>query len=1049
MRALWFSGVLCNLCGFFPRSLRSKGSHRSVVEGDSHAAEKEERFPAGLLIFLLLFLSAQQALAQMTLPVSFLARIDSPLPASPALSSAFAVADLNSDGNLDVVVSGNLNNIWVLFGNGDGTFQPAATYTISGANFYALADFNGDGKPDILAVGGSTIYVLLNNGDGTFAAPVSTAINTSAPGAIAVGDFNGDGKADISVPVAAPQNGYSAVSILLGNGDGTFQPPTNSTDYVPTPNSAQVADLNKDGKLDILWGGNQLLVFLGNGNGTVQNALITQGVGSLEAIADFNGDGIPDVVSETYQTHAVQASIFLGKGDGTFGAPVVVFSEPPAFLQVLAGDFNGDGKMDLLFSVGQFGISLSNSYVVLGNGDGTFQSPITLANVSGFEGAIGDFNSDGIPDVVSTAVPDLYGQSLSLVSVALGQGNGYFSTDTVLISCDVGPPCFGKTVTVGDLNGDGYPDFLFLSLQNIGQGGVGATVLLADPGGGYQTLTSFSVSEDTGLYTSAAFADFNKDGKLDAAVASGPAMGILLGNGDGTFQQQVTYGNTTPSFVARGDFHGNGNIDVVTADTSGDTVSLFPGNGNGTFGFATSFPAGNSVAGSLVVGDFNRDGKLDLALANGNVLPGNGDGTFGSPASSYPAGGSIQTADFNHDGIPDLALTISTGVEVMLGNGDGTFASPVDVSLGFAPSAITVSDFNLDGKQDIAVGTGSNNLSDILILLGNGDGTFQLAPGYFLADNYLQGDNLAAVVTTGDGYPDIVTGSESLLLNRPMAAVASVLPKALNFGNEVVGEQATGNSTFSNLSQVKLTISNIKLSGPNAGDFSATNGCGSSVGPGAQCVIGVGFTPAAVGARSATLTITANDAGSPHVVTLTGTGAGLGLVVPAGDAGSATVSAGQTANYVLGIGGEGFSGTATLSCKGAPTGATCSVPSSVNVSGTKATQFNASVKTTAPTAGALVPQRFRPSSSWWTVAIVGILMFPLVSHNQEALRRLALSLAVGGILVISSCGGGNGGNGGGNGGGGNGGTPAGTYTVTVTATSGTLQESLQLKLTVH
>ena len=834
--------------------------------------------------------------------------------------------------------------------------------------------------------------------------------------------------------------------VLLGNGDGTFQAPINSSDYVGTPNSVnsvQVADFNGDGKLDILWGGN---LFLGNGNGTVQSALVTSIAGSVEAIADFNGDGIPDVVANSYQTHTFETTIFIGKGDGTFSAPLVAFTGvvPDGLLQVLTGDFNGDGKIDLLFSVGA-DIYPPTAYVVFGNGDGTFQSPITLANVLGFGNAIGDFNGDGIPDVVSTAVSNAYFNVLSVVSVALGQGNGNFSADTVLISCGPGPLCFGKTVTVGDLNGDGYPDFLFLRLVNIGQGGVGATVLLANPGGGYETLPSFTVSEDTGLYASAAFADFNKDGKLDAAVASGLAMGILLGNGDGTFQQQVTYGTTTPSFVAVGDFHGNGNIDVVTADTSGDTVSLFPGNGDGTFGFATSSPAGNSVAGSLVTGDFNGDGKLDLALANGSILLGNGNGTFGAPVPAYPPGGSIQTGDFNHDGIPDLALTTSTGVQVMLGNGNGTFGSPIDVSLGFAPSAITVSDFNLDGRQDIAVGTGTSNLSDILILVGNGDGTFQLAPGYFLADTYVMGDNLAAVDVNGDGYPDVVTGSESLLLNRPGVAVASVLPKALNFATEVVGQQETENITFFNFSQAKLTISTVGLGGPNASDFSVTNGCGSSVGPGIQCVIGVNFTPAMAGVRNATLTITAN-AGSPHVVTLTGVGAGLGLTVPAGSSGSVTVSAGQTAKYVLGIGGAGFSGTATLSCTGAPTGATCSVPSSVSVRGTKATQFNASVSTTAPTMGALVPQRFRPSLSWWAVAIVGMLILPLVSHDKGALRRLALSLPLGIILVISSCGGGNSRTGGT---GGSGGTPAGAYTVTVTATSGTMQELLQLKLTVQ
>jgi hypothetical protein len=381
----------------------------------------------------------------------------------------------------------------------------------------------------------------------------------------------------------------------------------------------------------------------------------------------------------------------------------------------------------------------------------------------------------------------------------------------------------------------------------------------------------------------------------------------------------------------------------------------------------------------------------------------------------------------------------------MLGHGDGTFGSPIDFTLGFAPGAITVSDFNRDGKQDIAVGTGPANLSDIQILLGNGDGTFDLAPGEFLADNYAYGENFAAVDVNGDGYPDIVTASGALLLNRPRGAVAGVLPKTLNFGDEIVGKQEAGNVTFFNVSQVRVAIGSVKLSGPNASDFSVKNGCGSSVGPGVQCAIGVTFTPAAEGARNASLTITANDADSPHVVALTGFGAGLGLVVPAGGSNSATVSAGQMATYILSIGGTGFSGTATLSCTVTPADAACSLPSSVNVSATKATQFNVSVSTTAPAMGALIPQRFRPSPWLWAEAIVGMLILPHASHNKKALRRLAVALPFAFILTISSCGGG----GGGNGGGGNGGTPAGSYTVTVTATSGTLQESLQLKLTVR
>ena len=1020
IRSIDFSDVPCDLGEF---SLRPKASNRRGREGYAETPEKGRRCTAGFLVLLALLFGVPHARAQGTLPVSFLARMDTPLPTSPLAKGIAAAADLNSDGELDLVVSGDQNDIWVFFGIGDGTFQPAVTYTIRGASFYALADFNGDGKQDIFAVGGSTVYVMLNNGDGTFAAPVATTITTNAPGIFAIGDFNGDGKADISVPVSAPANGYSSVSILLGNGDGTFQAPINSSSSVPTPAFAQVADFNRDGKLDILWSTSLgYSVFLGNGNGTVQKPLTTGFPPYLLSfpvvVADFNDDGIPDFATASW--------LYPGNGDGTFGTPIQIQGGGGLILQLLAGDFNHDGEMDILESNG------GTVNVFLGNGDGTFQQP-TYSDVPGNAIAIGDFNGDGILDVVGSSIPASGSFStLGVFTVALGEGNGNFSTATILSECTFGI-CLNGTVTLADLNGDGLPDLIYLGAAGDY---VYMEILLANPNGGYQNLGTVSVSNE-GAFANDDVADFNKDGKVDLAVTAGPALGILLGNGNGGFQSEVTYGNTTPSFVAVGDFHGNGNLDVVTADTSGDTVSLFPGNGDGTFGFSTSFPAGSEIAGSLVVADFNNDGKLDVALANGNILFGNGNGTFGSPVSSYPTGGSIQTADFNNDGIPDLALTTSTGVEVMLGHGDGTFGSPKNFTLGYTPGTITASDFNRDGKKDIAVGTGS----DVVILLGNGDGTFQLAPGYFAADDYLYVGNLVAVDATGDGYPDIYTGSGSFLVNRPKGALATASPKTLNFGNLGVGNKQTGNVTFFNVSQVKVPIGSLKLSGPNAHDFSIKNGCGSSVGPGAQCAIGVTFTPSAVGARSASLTITANDADSPHVVALTGFGAGLGLVVPAGGSSSATVSAGQTAKYVLSIGDTGFTGTATLSCTGAPTGATCSLPSSVNVSATKATQFNVSVSTTAATMGSVVPQRFRPSPWLWAVAIVGMLIFPAASQNKRALRRLALVLPLGIILGISSCGGG--------GGGGNGGTPTGTYTVTVTATSGTLRESLQLKLTVQ
>ncbi len=234
------------------------------------------------------------------------------------------------------------------------------------------------------------------------------------------------------------------------------------------------------------------------------------------------------------------------------------------------------------------------------------------------------------------------------------------------------------------------------------------------------------------------------------------------------------YGDVDPIFIAAGDFNGDGNVDVVTLDSGGD-ISIFLGNGDGTFGFPTSFPGGQG-AGSLVVGAFNHDGKLDLALNNGNILFGDGDGTFGSPVPLYPAGGSMAAADLNSDGNLDLVLTTSTGIEVVLGQGDGTFDQPENYPIGVG-GEIVITDFNLDGKLDIAVGG-----SGATVLLGNGDGTFQMPAVYFFASSQTPSGYFVAYDVNGDGYPDVVTGFSAGLFNRPPGAEAWVSPASMYFG---------------------------------------------------------------------------------------------------------------------------------------------------------------------------------------------------------------------------------------------------------------------------
>src|SRR5437879_6335637 len=498
----------------------------------------------------------------------------------------------------------------------------------------ATGDFNGDGVPDLAVasqfwccpVKPGTFSVLLGNGDGTFRAATIFA-SGSNPQAVAVGDFNADGKLDLVVV------DVGAVWVLLGNGDGTFQA---AVTYATGNSSFAVAvgDFNADSKLDLVVavGSAGVSVLLGNGDGTFQ-APVTFGAGSgaspgasSMAVGDFNADGKLDLAVANSSSNNV--SVLLGNGDGTFQAPLT-FGPGSGASSVAVGDFNADGKLDLVVTVGSAGVS-----VFLGNGDGTFQAAVTYAaGNSPYAVAVGDFNADGKVDL---AIAN------GAVSVLLGNGDGTFQTTALTFSAGSGP-------------------------------------------------------------SSMAVGDFNADGRLDLAVANFDAatVSVLLGNasavlggGDGTFQAAPTYAaGTNPLVVTEGDFNRDGTPDLVVANSGSDSVSVLLGNGDGTFQTASAFAAGTGPE-SVAVGDFNRDGVLDLAVANRDsgdigrdtvsVLLGNGDGTFQAPASFAVGNGaaSVVVGDFNGDGVPDLALA-SPGyfthhqsysfVSGLLGTGAGTY----------------------------------------------------------------------------------------------------------------------------------------------------------------------------------------------------------------------------------------------------------------------------------------------------------------------------------------------------------------------------------------
>jgi hypothetical protein len=433
-----------------------------------------------------------------------------------------------------------------------------------------------------------------------------------------------------------------------------------------------------------------------------------------------------------------------------------------------------------------------------------------------------------------------------------------------------GPPA----VSTGDLNGGGKLD---LVLTNAYDNTI--SILLGNGDGTFQTQVTYAVGENP---RDIAIADFNGDGKLDLAVTNtnSNTVSILLGNGDGTFQPQVQYGTGTGAYgIAAADVNGDGKLDLVVTNSGAATVSVLLGNGDGTFQAAVNYAVGTDPR-SVAVGDFNRDGKLDLAVTNFDghvsVLLGNGDGTFSAP-TSYSAGSArfVTAAEFNGDGKLDLAVAnqFESTISIFLGNGDGTFQPQVIYATGYNPTWVGAADFNGDGKLDLATpDTDGGPGTTVSILLGNGDGTFQSYTDFTVGDNP---DQIAIGDFNGDGRLDmaVANGSSNTVSVLLQVGGINLSPASVNFGVQVLGSNSpTENVTLTNAGTSTLSINSIAITGTDAGDFNETNTCGSSLAVGATCTVSVIFKPTATGPRAATVTITDSATGSPQSVTLNGTG---------------------------------------------------------------------------------------------------------------------------------------------------------------------------------
>jgi hypothetical protein len=724
---------------------------------------------------------------------------------------------------------------------------PAFSLTVNGAGFVAGAVVQWNGSPrtttfisgssvqaaitasDIAtastalitvvnpAPGGGTsnlVYFPVTEPEATVSVALDSALTTSAPAeGIAVADFNGDGILDMVVGVTLPGSQGSDILFYQGKGNGAFKSPVISHSTL-TQLSIGVGDFNGDGKPDLLASGFiepdvYSAVYLNNGDGTFsQQGFIPDlgDYGSPAAQGDFTGSGKLDLIGNSCTQGSCYLVYLAGDGKGTFPSHHNIGGLNQFSGSVAVGDFNGDGKLDFAIP----------GLIFLGNGDGTFQNPKTIANVTGDYILAADLNGDGKLDLVTNGV-----------CVLLGNGDGTFNTTCFPQDYVYGP------IFLGDFNGEGKLDLAadgLAAYPSIGQ----IEVLSGNGDGTFQTAAV------AGANTSAAVvADFNNDGKLDFGNAGTTGVLQYLQSAGSLAPLSLFYstqgaGTTSPA-------------QVVTVSNSGSTalkIASVAIGGVNSSEFAAVSHCGSSVAagGSCDVNIVFKPTTFGFQYATLTVTYANGAKT--SQVVELSGNGSTTNASFS-------PTTLAFGYQIV-----GTSSAPMTATLTNAgPETLTISGFTSSQWFNFTTNCGStlavNASCEVFVTFAP-----TAAVGY--------GGTLSANTNAQNGSLMVqLSGIGTNLL---------VSPLSINFGNQAVGtSSAPATVTLTNESSTQpVSIGPIDITGERK-DFTETTNCTQNILPGTSCTISVTFTPSVKGARSASLPINMGALGV-ETVSLSGTG---------------------------------------------------------------------------------------------------------------------------------------------------------------------------------